>query len=105
MFDLEGLWVVRFTASLTGAGVVVLETQRLFGGDSGYYWYGDYRTDGGQIVARATIVRHTVIPNAGTIFGDDADRFDITLTGTIGDGRIEALMARMDAGSNRSGHS
>jgi hypothetical protein len=42
----EGLYVVEFgdvgTAATRNGGVAVLETNRIFGGDSGYYYLGKF---------------------------------------------------------------
>jgi len=43
---LEALWSVEFLSGTTlrqGAGVIVLETSRAFGGDSSYFYVGGYQ--------------------------------------------------------------
>jgi hypothetical protein len=97
MDGIEGLYVVNFgVPSYFGSGVIVLETQRFFGGDSMYYWIGDYRTDRGNIVANGTVTLHTPIANIPTIFGDVTGEFRVELTGRIGDRRIDGFMSRPD---------
>lgn len=46
--SIEALWAIRFASHLNGTiidksgGVIVLETERLFGGDSGAFYTGRY---------------------------------------------------------------
>jgi hypothetical protein len=95
VMDVEGLYVVHFgVPGFYGSGVVVLETERLFGGDGMYYYVGDYKVDGGRIAGKAMIALHTPILNWATIFGDSATRFDVVLDGVIGKGTIIGHMTR-----------
>lgn len=72
---LEGLWVVKFTdpnnpgRSING-GVVVVETQRILGGDSGYYYTGEVSQGQtqGTWKCKLTVVRHD--KTVSSIFGD-----------------------------------
>jgi hypothetical protein len=97
MEDIEGLYVVRFGSPvLWGAGVIVLETQRFFGGDSMYYYVGDYALNGTEITGSGKVVLHTAIPGVPTIFGDPAVEFEIRLKGTIGKTNISGWMSRAD---------
>jgi hypothetical protein len=43
--SIEALWTVTFTSNLGvgGAGVVIFETGRLFGGDPDYIYLGEYK--------------------------------------------------------------
>lgn len=46
----EAFWIVEFEVVHTqwaGAGVVVLETNRVYGGDGHYYYKGSYQTQNG----------------------------------------------------------
>jgi len=56
---LEALWSVQFQSNLgiQGAGVVVFETGRIFGGDSQYYYLGSatVRNDGKEVVAEVEV--------------------------------------------------
>lgn len=49
----EALWTFEFisNANVFGTGVVVLESGRIFGGDSQYYFLGSYVIEHGQITA------------------------------------------------------
>ena len=57
MQNLEALWSLIFTAGpiKVNAGVVALETGRVFGGDSGYYYSGSYAARNGKLTTRVTI--------------------------------------------------
>ena len=66
MPQIEGLYVVEFgdvaiggqTYTYWNGGVAVLETNRIFGGDSGYYYVGNYTIKDGQFEATVKIVKH-----------------------------------------------
>ena len=77
--SIEAMWQVTFGANSTpgvmvGAGIVVLETGRVFGGDSSFYCTGNYRVDNEIVFATIRVRRHT--PGLQSIFGMD----DVTLT-------------------------
>lgn len=74
---IEGLWVVRFIApgasegELNG-GVVVIETGRVFGGDSGYYYVGELgQLHHGKWPLSLRVHRHD--PQIESVFGDLED--------------------------------
>ncbi len=62
--SVEALWVASFgdasdpqmIPGYSNAGVVVLETGRIYGGDFGYYYLGKYQIDGDKIFADVEIV-------------------------------------------------
>ena len=98
MQQLEALYVVEF-GDIAGfgyrnGGVAVLETNRIFGGDSGYYYIGDFSVFGDRIEASVRITKHN--PSWTNAFGDDAIQFEIKLSGRIGNEVNEALMERTD---------
>lgn len=72
---IEALWSVSFVSgggqvqNNMGAGVVVFETQRIFGGDSGYYYIGSYslNTATMEINAEVTVTHYFGAPSS--IFG------------------------------------
>jgi hypothetical protein len=79
---LEALWVIRF-ASLrgAGAGVVVLETGRVLGGDGQFVYVGSYRVQpDGIVVAEIDATEHTHIPGAGSVLGPHK-QYRLTLSG------------------------
>ena len=53
---ISGLWSVRYHGPQgDGGGVVVLESGRLLGGDSGYTYSGSYREEGDRISAEVDV--------------------------------------------------
>ena len=98
MQQLEALYVAEFGdvagASYRNGGVVVLETNRIFGGDSGYYYTGTFSIFGDRIEASARITKHN--PSWANAFGDDARQFEIRVLGRIEGEIILANMERLD---------
>jgi len=95
---IEALYVVEF-GDVSGfgycsGGVVVLETNRIFGGDSGYHYIGNFSVFGDLFEASVRITKHN--PSWVNAFGDDALQFEVGVWGRIGDGVIEAVMERTD---------
>ena len=99
---IEGLWTVQFltandpTMEMNG-GVVVIETGRILGGDSGYFYVGNLHASGnGHWAAELTITRHD--PNILSVFGD-LNVFTVSgaieASGTDESGR-ETLFASLD---------
>jgi hypothetical protein len=94
------LYVVEFGDVALGgqqywnAGVAVFETNRIFGGDSGYYYVGNYSVKGSQIDAQVKVVRHN--PNWESAFGDASDSFNIKIQGTVNNGVIQGQMEQLD---------
>src|SRR6185437_15828431 len=82
---LEALWSVEFSSNVPGAGnygagIVVLETGRIFGGDGQYFYLGDYKYDIRTETATANLkVTHYAGP-AHSVFGP-AKQFNLVLTG------------------------
>lgn len=79
---LEALWTIRFTSIRgAGAGVVVLETGRVLGGDGQFVYVGSYRAQpDGTVVAEIDATEHTHIPGAGSVLGPHK-QYRLTLTG------------------------
>ncbi|WP_427183545.1 hypothetical protein ACL598_16900 [Bordetella bronchialis] len=91
---LEAMWTLRYERPGVdrGAGVMVLESGRLFGGDSGFSYLGEYRVENGQLIAKVHVSRHSsLVPN---IFG--RDEVQITLTGAIGHQQMTLIGAPVD---------
>ena len=69
--SLEALWTVRFGSNVggVGAGIVVFETGRIFGGDQDYIYLGKYSVtpDGKQLSADVDVSNHS--GNLRSIFG------------------------------------
>ncbi len=66
---LEALWSVEFVSSVQGfgAGVVVLETQRILGGDAQYYYVGNYELANGKVKANIKVTHYS--GSAISVFG------------------------------------
>jgi hypothetical protein len=61
--SIEALWSVHFaTQGGAGGGVVIFETGKLFGGDSQYYWVGNYTEQNGQLVADLDVTHYSGPP-------------------------------------------
>ena len=59
---LEALWAITFgTEQSVGAGVIVFETERIFGGDTCFYYVGHYTYDprAQTITGEVEVTRHT----------------------------------------------
>jgi hypothetical protein len=69
---IDGLWIIQFTGTqIRGSGVVVLINGKLFGGESGFYYVGNYEADG-EIVKARVMVRNfdPAIPSGFGVPGD-----------------------------------
>jgi hypothetical protein len=79
---LEALWSVEFVSNLKmfGAGVVVLETGRVFGGDSAYYYLGTCQVKNDIFKAEIKVIHYA--GQAFSIFGP-LDKFNLKLSGKI----------------------
>ena len=91
----EALWSIEFVsdAGSVGAGVIVLETERLFGGDAQYFYIGKYEIEGKQISAEITVTHYAGEPFS--VFGTDR-QFDMHLSGTLRGDTIEGVGRRVD---------
>jgi hypothetical protein len=65
----EALWSLEFESGLGdhGAGVVVLETYRLFGGDAQYFYVGKYKVENRILEAEVVVQHYAGLPFS--IFG------------------------------------
>ena len=79
--SVEGMWTVWFegVAGL-GCGIVVLETQKVFGGDSSWYYRGSYTIDGGQFSAEVEVTHYGARDNAVTGHPPEKSPFQLTLS-------------------------
>lgn len=69
---IEGLWSIYFqTDQMHGAGVVVFETNRLFGGDDKYFYVGKYVVAHGKLQATAQVTHFAGAPLS--IFGRESN--------------------------------
>lgn len=99
MSNVEALYVVHFgdvqsPNQYRNGGVAVLETGRIFGGDSGYYYTGTYEIKAHQIHAGATVTKYNLA--IGDVFGDNALKFEIDIIGNKNGDNYEGKMTRRD---------
>jgi|SRR5208283_2330209 len=61
---IEALWAVNFSTPLgfSGSGVAVFETGHIFGGDSLYYYIGDYVLNGDTVRGKAEVIHYSGPP-------------------------------------------
>ena len=79
---LEALWSVEFRTNTgyAGAGVVVFETRRIFGGDGQYFYIGSYAITNNQVTANLR-VRHYSGPFSN-VFGP-LEEVNLVLSGAV----------------------
>ena len=93
--SVEALYAVRFGHAgspdlpLNG-GVVVLETERLFGGDSWYAYTGTYSLNGSNVTGPLHAIRHYSQPGTERAWGTQENEFDVQFTATINQNHTEA---------------
>ena len=68
---LEGLWIVKFTAAgISGSGVAVFCNGKVFGGETGFYYIGTYRSEGKLVKAHVGIHNFDATIPSGFGIGD-----------------------------------
>ena len=100
--SVEGLWIIRFgdanmpeiIPGYSNAGIVVLETGRIFGGDAGYFYLGDFTVDREMITGRARVTHFNGPPI--TAFGMQSTSFEIGFQGEVMGPRIEGVIWLLD---------
>lgn len=76
-------------------GVLVFETGRFYGGDSGYYYVGTAEIRHGEIIGEGRVVKHN--PLAVSAFGDDAQQFDVRVRVNLTEGeQVVGSLERLD---------
>ena len=70
---IEGLWSISFSTvdqpqEVVSGGVVVFETLRVFGGDSAYFYTGNYSSVNGNLVTASVSINHYFGPSL-SVFG------------------------------------
>jgi hypothetical protein len=90
----EGIYIATFglpnVPGFFSRGVVMLETNRFYGGDSFYYYTGRFEVTGDRFEAAGKVIMHT--PGMLTIFGSGAPIQEIVITGTHRDGKVSGIM-------------
>lgn len=94
----NGLWTIEFTSlNLVGKGVlVVLSDGKLLGGDSGYYYSGNFRVSGDAVSGTIGVTRFD--RNSVSVFGD-IDNFSLNFDGKVSGKSITGLASRTDVPS------
>lgn len=102
--SVEAMYQVKFgdiqaPNQYVNGGVVVLETGRVFGGDSGYYYLGEFNINQDNITVKAIIEKHD--PTWHSAFGDNSLKFGITVNAKIKAGVIEGYMIKDGASQQK----
>lgn len=84
---IDGLWTVEFTsiANRYGKGILVINKNRLLGGDDGYYYTGTCNINNNNITGTINVIRYD--QNSISVFGD-IDHFELTFSGQIDDNQL-----------------
>ena len=82
---IEGLWSVYFSSQgqvvdYRGAGVIVCETQRILGGDSEFFYLGDYEITNGTVRAKVKVTHY--FGQGFSIFGP-ASQYTVVFEGVL----------------------
>ena len=87
---MNGLWMLqyRFQNEWVGNGVIVFRGGKIYGGDSGYYYVGQYKTSVPHLSGMAKVIRHD--PRAMSMFSTLIYDFDIEMQGTCEKSEIGA---------------
>ena len=88
---MDGLWTLqyRLQGEWVGSGVIVFKDGKIYGGDSGYYYVGQYAMSGPHLAGRANVIRHD--PQAKSMFGTPIEQFDIEMQGTCENAEVGAI--------------
>ncbi|ESZ87255.1 MAG: hypothetical protein Q27BB25_09685 [Blastomonas sp. CACIA14H2] len=98
MSSVEGIWLLRTNEvgaenQLLSPSVITLETGRLFGGDSAYFYVGDYTVEGGVITGSALVRTHTWHDELENVFGMKGPiEHTVNFSGQISDDVLEGAM-------------
>ncbi|WP_019961292.1 GrlR family regulatory protein [Woodsholea maritima] len=78
----NGLYIADFKTPLDqSSGVIMIQDGKVYGGDSGMYYFGSVEDNGKKIIAQITVKQHN--PVSQSVFGD-IEEFDLTLEGKSG---------------------
>jgi len=93
---IDGLWTVEFEGvpNFLGGGIIVLSKNRLYGGDSQYFYTGLYDLKGSNITAMVQVNAFVAAPES--VFGTREKQFPIQLSGVVQDKQIKGLAIRPD---------
>lgn len=87
---INGLWTVEFisTHKRYGKGVLIINENRLLGGDEGYYYTGNCNITDNIITGTITIIRYD--RNIISVFGD-IDKFELNISGQINENMFNVI--------------
>lgn len=72
--SVEGMWLLRTSQDgadqqMLAPGIIILESQRVFGGDSAYYHIGSYEMNGSEFRGSVRTRTHTLYDDTVNVFG------------------------------------
>jgi len=94
---MEGFWTAEFGSSvgIFGGGVAFFQNRKIMGGDSSYFYMGEYTLAGNDF--RAKIEVSPFIQGVPSVFGTAGQKFTLELVGSMeGQDRIVAQGQRRD---------
>jgi hypothetical protein len=82
MVNIDGFWTVNFDSNSgnLGAGVVVIDKGRIFGGDSGFMYTGNVKVEESIVHVDIDVSRHSNFPTQ-SIFGQMSN-FHLKVSGS-----------------------
>ena len=93
--SIEALYAVRFGHAgipnhPINGGVVVLESGRLFGGDSWFAYTGTYSVAGSTVTGQIHAIRHLDQAGTESAWGTQEREFDVQFNVNVNEGATEA---------------
>lgn len=79
----DGFWTLRFEGpQVAGTGVVMMKANKVYGGETGFYYIGNYEVDGNVFKARIAVRNFDpAIPSGFGIPGD----YEMDVSGLVKD--------------------
>lgn len=95
----EALWTVRFGDGASdqelNGGVAVLETGRIFGGDSAYAYVGRYQVSGDELIGDLRVIMHNSSDDFVSLYNTREPEFRVSFdVRRRDDGSWEGVLAR-----------
>jgi hypothetical protein len=100
MNSVEALWLIKFgdyesPNEAQNGGVIVFESGRCLGGDSGFAYVGNYTVTGNEFKASVKITRYN--DAVGSVFGPDVTEAIVNVTLNRND---QAMLGQMTMDNN-----
>lgn len=95
--SVEALWSVKFGHAGGGemldrnGGIVVLETNRVLGGDTWFAYVGSYSILAERVSGKIKIKRHNFDPDSTNAWNTDANEFEISFSVLLNGDRTQAV--------------